>query len=67
MCPDGQWGWYAFPPEGRDPGADDDRWEGPDQGSRIRFMSEVCVDVPLRDDDLGLIFSDGEELRPEWG
>lgn len=66
LSPDGQTGWYAFAPDGYDPQVDDDRWEGPPDGSLIRFMSEDSVDVPLWGPD-GLIFVDGEELGREWG
>jgi hypothetical protein len=62
---DGRSGWYAFPPHGyRHP--DDEPWQGPRNGSQIRFMAEDSVDVPLWDED-GLIFVDGEELIGEWG
>lgn len=62
---DGEYGWFAFPPEGyrRD---EDDRWEEPPEGSQIRFMSEESVDVPLWGEG-GLMFADGEELVREWG
>lgn len=64
--PDGQSGWYAFPPDGYDPEADDETWEGPPDGSLIRFMAEVSVDVPLWGPD-GLLFNDGDDLMIEWG
>ena len=65
VSPDGRSGWYAHPPEGYRL-EDDDRWEGPSEGSLIRFMSEDSVDVPLWS-DAGLIFVDGDELVREWG
>src|SRR3954467_6577413 len=66
MSPDGRSGWYALPPEGSRLPADDERWEGPRDGSLIRFMSDDTVDVPLWSED-GLIFVDGDELVREWG
>lgn len=66
LSSDGETGWYAFPPEGYDPGADDEAWEGPPVGSLIRLMAEDSVDVPLWG-PAGLIFMDGEELINEWG
>jgi len=65
MSPDGRSGWYAFPPDGYRPD-DDERWEGPSEGSLIRFMSEDTVDIPLWSED-GLIFIDEHELVRGWG
>lgn len=64
--PDSRSGWYAVPSGGHRPGNDDETWEGPSEGSLIRFMSEDTVDVPLWSED-GLIFVDGDELVREWG
>ena len=66
MSPDGRSGWYAFPPDGHRHEPEDDAWEGPQEGSLIRFMSEDTVDVPLWGEG-GLIFVDGDELVREWG
>lgn len=66
LSPDGQTGWFAFPPDGSRPDDDDASWEGPRDGSLIRFMAEISVDVPLWGPD-GLIFNDGDELVAEWG
>lgn len=66
LSPDDRTGWYAFPPDGYRPDVDDDTFEGPPEGSLIRFMSEISVDVPLWGPD-GLIFNEGEQLVSEWG
>lgn len=66
LSSDGQRGWYAFPPDGHDTEKDDEQWEGPEDGSLIRFMAEESADVPLWG-PTGLIFVDGEELAREWG
>lgn len=65
LSPDGQTGWFAFPPDGSSPD-EDEPWEGPRDGSLIRFMAEISVDVPLWGPD-GLIFIEGDELVAEWG
>ena len=65
LSSDGRSGLYAFPPEGYRL-AEDEPWEGPRDGTQIRFMAEEGVVVPLWGDD-GLIFGDGEELIREWG
>lgn len=63
---DGRSGWYASPPAGHQPELEDEPWEGPSDGSLIRFMSQDGVDVPLWSEE-GLIFVDGQELVREWG
>ncbi|MCL8026026.1 hypothetical protein [Nocardioides bruguierae] len=65
MSPDDRAGWYAVPPGGHGAEDDNETWEGPSEGSLIRFMSEDGVDVPLWSED-GLIFVDGDELVREW-
>lgn len=66
LSPDGQSGWYAFPPDGYSAEGDDETFEGPPEGSLIRFMAEESVDVPLWGPD-GLIFNEAEDLVSEWG
>jgi hypothetical protein len=65
MSSEGTTGWYAYPPDGRRVEDDDTKWDGPREGSLIRFMGEHTVRVPLWGED-GLIFSDSEELTREW-
>jgi hypothetical protein len=67
LSEDGRTGWYAHEPDGSRLGGKDEPWLPPPPGSVIKLMGEYTVEVPLRSDQDGLMFSDTKELIAEFG